>query len=144
MFKDTSISSLIPRPVPFLVAHMKELLCVQPKTVWALAPFPGSSPAFCRILYSMRQKAGEEPGNEASGPGNEAKQLHIHAVVHELLKAAKERSTAYVIYTDLEKQIILLDTNCKLLVHAMEKVWPSQQADMQDLTNVVNSLSLVG
>ena len=42
---------------------------------WNLASFPGSSPAFCRILsspafcrilYSMRQKAGEEPGNEAS------------------------------------------------------------------------------
>ena len=30
-----------------------------------VASFPGSSPAFCRILYSMRQKAGEEPGNEA-------------------------------------------------------------------------------
>ena len=34
------------------------------------ASFPGSSPAFCRILsrncsFSMRQKAGEEPGNEA-------------------------------------------------------------------------------
>ena len=25
-----------------------------------------ASPAFCRILYSMRQKAGEEPGNEAT------------------------------------------------------------------------------
>jgi len=38
-----------------------------------VASFPGSSPAFCCILYkkrpvlySMRQKAGEEPGNEAS------------------------------------------------------------------------------
>ena len=30
-----------------------------------LTSFPGSSPAFCRILYSMPQKAGEEPGNEA-------------------------------------------------------------------------------
>ena len=30
-----------------------------------VALFPGSSPAFCRILYSMRQKAGEEPGNES-------------------------------------------------------------------------------
>ena len=28
-----------------------------------IASFPGSSPAFC--LYSMRQKPGEEPGNEA-------------------------------------------------------------------------------
>ena len=30
-----------------------------------LASFPGSSPAFCCILYCMRQKAGEEPGNKA-------------------------------------------------------------------------------
>ena len=26
---------------------------------------PGSSPAFCRILYSIQQKAEEGPGNEA-------------------------------------------------------------------------------
>jgi len=30
------------------------------------ASFPGSSPAFCHIQYSMRQKVGEEPGKEAS------------------------------------------------------------------------------
>ena len=29
------------------------------------ASFPGSSLTFCRILYSMQQKAGQEPGNEA-------------------------------------------------------------------------------
>ena len=34
----------------------------------SLASFQGSSPAFCRILYSMRQKAGEDPGNEATIP----------------------------------------------------------------------------
>ena len=38
------------------------MLCL---CVYTVASFPGSSPAFCRILYSMRQKAGEEPGNEA-------------------------------------------------------------------------------
>ena len=32
----------------------------------SLASSPNSSPAFCCILYSMRQKTGEEPGNEAA------------------------------------------------------------------------------
>ena len=33
-------------------------------TLPLVASFPGSSPAFCRILYAT--KAGEEPGNEAT------------------------------------------------------------------------------
>ena len=42
------------------------LLVIHTATIQScIASFPGSSPAFCRILYSMRQKAGEEPGNEA-------------------------------------------------------------------------------
>ena len=32
----------------------------------SLASCPNSSPAFCFVLYSMRQKAGEKPGNEAA------------------------------------------------------------------------------
>ena len=40
------------------------LVIVYPSVI-EVASFPGSSPAFCRILkYSMGQKAGEEPGNE--------------------------------------------------------------------------------
>ena len=39
-----------------------------------IASFPGSSPAFCRV-YSVQQKAGEEPGNDTrEEPGNEARE----------------------------------------------------------------------
>jgi len=47
-------------PIPWGTWHGWVLQCGEP-----LASFPGSSPAFCCILY---KKAGEEPGNEASEP----------------------------------------------------------------------------
>ena len=57
--------------VGFLLYHGSPTWCSQNMLcLFTLASFRGSSPAFCRILYSMRQysmrqKAGEEPGNEA-------------------------------------------------------------------------------
>ena len=48
------------------VFSSSHFVCVLAYTPRSQAPTQALPPGFCRILYSMRQKAGEEPGNEAT------------------------------------------------------------------------------